>query len=173
MSGVAAGLKTGKRHGEYTNRAKPRQPDRAYQASRPGDLRKVYAGAGFGSMPVRAADFTIRPRGQSAPRRRAILPLGFMPEWQSTYNAVRCEVATKARVIRTLRLLGFELVREHKHIAMIRRNSDGTTTPLTIPNHQKLKGSTLRGICTQAEYRGMTFFRPFTGLKRHFEKYAR
>lgn len=33
---------------------------------------------------------------------------------------------------------------------MIRRNIDGTTTPLTLPNHATLKGSTLRTICTRA-----------------------
>ena len=32
----------------------------------------------------------------------------------------------------------------------IRNNPDGTTTPLTMPNHPKLKGPTLRSICTQA-----------------------
>jgi hypothetical protein len=33
---------------------------------------------------------------------------------------------------------------------MIRKNSDGTTTPLTLPNHQQIKSSKLRSICTQA-----------------------
>ena len=28
--------------------------------------------------------------------------------------------------------------------------SDGTTTPLTMPNHKLIKGSTLRSICTQS-----------------------
>jgi hypothetical protein len=32
---------------------------------------------------------------------------------------------------------------------MIRENSDGTKTPLTMPNHPKIKASTLRIICTQ------------------------
>jgi len=41
-------------------------------------------------------------------------------------------------------------MREKEHIAMIRENPDGTNTPLTIPNHQHLKSSTLRAICTQA-----------------------
>jgi predicted RNA binding protein YcfA (HicA-like mRNA interferase family) len=58
--------------------------------------------------------------------------------------------AHKARVIKTFELLGFKLVREREHIAMIRENPDGTTTPLTIPNHTRIKGSTLRTICTQA-----------------------
>jgi hypothetical protein len=33
---------------------------------------------------------------------------------------------------------------------MIRKNHDGSTTPLTIPNHPRIKASTLRTICTQA-----------------------
>ena len=33
---------------------------------------------------------------------------------------------------------------------MQRQNSDGTTTPLTMPNHNTLKASTLRTILTQA-----------------------
>jgi hypothetical protein len=33
---------------------------------------------------------------------------------------------------------------------MERINPDGTQTPLTMPNHPKIKSSTLRTICTQA-----------------------
>lgn len=33
---------------------------------------------------------------------------------------------------------------------MIRDNSDGTRTPLTMPNHPFIRSSTLRTICTQA-----------------------
>jgi len=32
---------------------------------------------------------------------------------------------------------------------MLRENSDGSKTPLTMPNHKKIKASTLRTICTQ------------------------
>jgi hypothetical protein len=35
-------------------------------------------------------------------------------------------------------------------MAMIRDNSDGTRPPLTIPNHRRIKGLTLRTILTQA-----------------------
>jgi len=49
-----------------------------------------------------------------------------------------------------LELLGFQIVREREHIAMIRQNADGTRTPLTMPNHPQIKGSTLRTICSQA-----------------------
>ena len=52
--------------------------------------------------------------------------------------------------MRALRELGFEVVREGNHVAMQRKNDDGSVTPLTMPNHTRLKSSTLRTICTQA-----------------------
>jgi predicted RNA binding protein YcfA (HicA-like mRNA interferase family) len=58
--------------------------------------------------------------------------------------------APKRKVVRALVILGFEIVREREHIAMLRRNPDGTSTPLTMPNHTRIKGSTLRAICAQA-----------------------
>ncbi len=58
--------------------------------------------------------------------------------------------APKAKVIRALERLGFLIVREREHIAMVRENDDNTRTPLTMPNHPTIKASTLRTICTQA-----------------------
>jgi predicted RNA binding protein YcfA (HicA-like mRNA interferase family) len=58
--------------------------------------------------------------------------------------------APKAKVIKVLESFGFSIVREKEHISMIRQNSDGTNTPLTLPNHKIIKGSTLRSICTQS-----------------------
>lgn len=58
--------------------------------------------------------------------------------------------ASKKRVLKTLKLLGFELIREREHIVMQRRNKDGTITPLVMPNHSKIKSGTLRAICTQS-----------------------
>jgi len=59
--------------------------------------------------------------------------------------------APKARVLRALTMLGFEIVREREHIALQRCNPDGTLTPLTMPNHAHLKASTLRTICRQSD----------------------
>jgi len=53
------------------------------------------------------------------------------------------------KVVHTLERLGFRLLREGTHIAMIRDNPEGATTPLTFPNHPTLKMSTLRTILTQ------------------------
>lgn len=58
--------------------------------------------------------------------------------------------APRARVIKALELLGFRLVRERERVAMVRENPDGTRTPLTMPNHPRIKASTLRSICSQA-----------------------
>jgi predicted RNA binding protein YcfA (HicA-like mRNA interferase family) len=58
--------------------------------------------------------------------------------------------APKWKVVKALEMLGFRKVREGEHISMIRENPDGSKTPLTMPNHPKIKGSTLRTICTQA-----------------------
>jgi predicted RNA binding protein YcfA (HicA-like mRNA interferase family) len=57
---------------------------------------------------------------------------------------------TKAQAIKPLERLGFRVVREGSHLAMVRNNPDGAQTSLTIPNHSVIKGSTLRTICAQA-----------------------
>ena len=58
--------------------------------------------------------------------------------------------APKQRVIKTFEILGFKMIREREHISMERINLDETKTPLTMPNHPRIKASTLRTICTQA-----------------------
>ena len=44
--------------------------------------------------------------------------------------------------------MGFTIMRRGNHIAMVRENPDGTNTPLTMTNHSRIKGSTLRTILT-------------------------
>lgn len=58
--------------------------------------------------------------------------------------------ASKTKVTKALEILGFRSVREREHISMVRENPDGSKTPLTMPNHPKIKASTLRTICTQS-----------------------
>ncbi len=49
--------------------------------------------------------------------------------------------APKKKVLHALEYLGFSIVREKEHISMIRKNVDGTHTPLTLPNHPTIKSS--------------------------------
>ena len=58
--------------------------------------------------------------------------------------------APREKVIKALALLGFRLVREGNHLALVRENADGSRTPLTLPNHKVIKGSTLRTVLTQS-----------------------
>ena len=57
--------------------------------------------------------------------------------------------AHKRRLLKTLQALGFKIVRERNHVAMKRKNPDGSVTPLTMPGHPRLMASTLRTICNQ------------------------
>ncbi len=68
------------------------------------------------------------------------------------------------KVIKTLERLGFRMVREGNHIAMIRENPDGSRTPLTMPNHRIIKGSTLRIILTQSKIAREDFLKIYEEL---------
>jgi predicted RNA binding protein YcfA (HicA-like mRNA interferase family) len=65
------------------------------------------------------------------------------------------------KVINALEQLGFNIIREGNHIAMLRQNPDGTKTPLTMPDHPQIKKSTLRTIVTQAGISREDFLRAF------------
>jgi predicted RNA binding protein YcfA (HicA-like mRNA interferase family) len=65
------------------------------------------------------------------------------------------------KVMKALERLGFTVVREGNHIAMIKENPDGTRTPLTMPNHPTIKKSTLRTILTQARISRDEFLESF------------
>jgi hypothetical protein len=69
--------------------------------------------------------------------------------------------APRNRVVKALQALGFQIVREREHISMRRSNADGTTTPLILPNHANLKGSTQRAICAQVQIPREEFLRAY------------
>ncbi len=56
----------------------------------------------------------------------------------------------KNKFIKVLENLGFKVVRIGNHISMLKNNLDGSRTPLTMPNHNKIKASTLITICRQS-----------------------
>ena len=67
-------------------------------------------------------------------------------------------------VIKAFERLGFRIVRQGNHIAMVRDNPDGSRTPLTMPNHRTIKGSTLRTILTQAGIPRDDFLKAYKNL---------
>jgi predicted RNA binding protein YcfA (HicA-like mRNA interferase family) len=69
----------------------------------------------------------------------------------------------KNKVIKILNKFGFEIVREGNHIALAKHHPDGSRTPLTMPNHKRIKGSTLRTIINQAGISREEFIEAFEG----------
>ncbi len=69
--------------------------------------------------------------------------------------------APKTQVIRAFAAIGFVVVRETNHISLRRQNSDGSFTPLTIPNHILMKSSTLRSARSQAQIKREDFLKAY------------
>ena len=69
--------------------------------------------------------------------------------------------APKQKVLKALTALGFEIARKAERISMTRGNPDGSRTPLTMPNHRRIKGSTSRTICRQSNIQRQAFPRGF------------
>lgn len=69
--------------------------------------------------------------------------------------------APKSKVLAALKKLGFDVIRHGNHISLQRQNPDHTVTPMTIPNHARIKGSTLRLICTRAEIKRENFIQAY------------
>jgi predicted RNA binding protein YcfA (HicA-like mRNA interferase family) len=69
--------------------------------------------------------------------------------------------APVGRVMRALEILGFRVMRVGNHIAMVRDEADGTRTPLTMPNHPRIKSSTLRAILSQTGISRDDFLRAY------------
>jgi len=69
--------------------------------------------------------------------------------------------APKSRVLRALERLGFRVVKIREHIALQRENMDGSVTPMTIPNHSLIKGTTLQTACRMADVTRDDFVRAY------------
>jgi hypothetical protein len=52
-----------------------------------------------------------------------------------------------------------------KHISMTKENPDGSRIPLTMPNHERIKGSTLRVICRQIGIKREEFLEAYEGSR--------
>ena len=69
--------------------------------------------------------------------------------------------APSDRVLRALRALGFEVVRSGNHISLARTETDDSLTPMTLPGHRTIKGSTLRTVLTQSGIARDDFLRAY------------
>ena len=65
-----------------------------------------------------------------------------------------------ARVLAAFHSLGFRVVREGNHI-MTRRESPAGSSTVTLPNHLRIKASTLRTACLQGGVSREEFLRAY------------
>ena len=94
--------------------------------------------------------------------RRLWPRLPFRPELVASSTVAKFPVdAPYDRVLRALRAVGFEVVRPGNHISLARTEPDGTVTPMTLPGHRSIKGSTLRTVLTQSGISRDDFLRAF------------
>ena len=69
--------------------------------------------------------------------------------------------APKDKVLKALNKLGFNVVREGNHISLQRKELDGSSTPMTIPNHRTYRSSTLRLAIAQAGIKREEFIKVY------------
>ncbi|MEO6785833.1 MAG: type II toxin-antitoxin system HicA family toxin [Chthoniobacteraceae bacterium] len=65
------------------------------------------------------------------------------------------------RVLWAMGAVGFQVIRSGNHSALSRTEADGTRTPMTIPAHRNIKGSTLWTILTQSGIARDDFLRAY------------
>ena len=58
--------------------------------------------------------------------------------------------APRQRVLKALERLGLRVVRIGNHISLEGCGTDGSRVTMTLPNHRRIKGSTLRTACRLA-----------------------
>jgi predicted RNA binding protein YcfA (HicA-like mRNA interferase family) len=69
--------------------------------------------------------------------------------------------ARKADVLHAMQELGFYIVREREHIYLERKTQEGRKIPMVIPNHPRIKASTLRSILMQSKISRDDFLNAF------------
>lgn len=69
--------------------------------------------------------------------------------------------ARKESVIAAFCVLGYRVVREAEHIALRNPHRTGSAAAISLPNHPRIKGSTLRTILAHAGIPRDEFLRAF------------
>jgi len=71
--------------------------------------------------------------------------------------------APRKKVLLALERLGFTVVREHEHIALVRQNADGTRTTMTLPGHDYLNSGTLHRALAGCGISSRDFLKAYYG----------